>query len=299
MDNTYSDPTHRRAGHPQAPGAPSDAAAVHGRRTVLAAGVGVLASTVAGCAGSQGSAPAATATTVSSETHPFVSRARGGVRTTWSLLRPAGAGDDLPVVVALHGLGQDHRLPAQLGAAAALAAAPAPFALVAPDGGRSYWHPHHGEDAGAMVTDELLPRLGAHGLRTDRIGLIGWSMGGYGALRLAALLGPARVAGVVAASPALWTDPESASRSGFDDAADYEGYSVMRDQARLRGIAVRVDCGLSDPFAGAVRVYRARFRQALPHARLAGGFSFGSHDRGYWRRMLRAELAFLGGTLAT
>lgn len=150
-----------------------------------------------------------------------------------------------------------------------------------------------------MVVDELLPRLADAGLRTDRIGLLGWSMGGYGVLRLAGLLGPSRVAAVAAASPALWTDPTGASRSGFDDADEYERYSVMHDQRRLDGIRLRIDCGRADPFADAVRVYRARFRQALPSAHLAGGFGFGNHDRGYWRRTLPEELAFLGSTLAT
>jgi S-formylglutathione hydrolase FrmB len=272
---------------------------VLGRRALLATGLGGLAAAVSACDGQDARVPTAAAPAVRSEAHSFVSRARGGVRTTWSLLRPAAATGDLPVVVALHGLGQDHRLPAAIGAARALAGAGTPFALVAPDGGRSYWHPHHGEDAGAMVTDELLPRLADHGLRTDRVGLLGWSMGGYGALRLAGLLGAGRVAGVVAASPALWTDAASASRSGFDDAEEYDRYSVMRDQRRLDGIRVRIDCGLTDPFADAVRAYRVRFREALPDARLAGGFGFGNHDRGYWRRVLPRELAFLGSTLAT
>ena len=118
-------------------------------------------------------------------------------------------------------------------------------------------------------------------------------MGGYAALRLAGLLGPSRVAAVVAVSPALWTDPAAASRSGFADAAEYRRYSVMHDQGRLDGIRVRIDCGLADPFAEAVRVYRRGFRREP-----AGGFSFGSHDRGYWRRVLPEELAFLGSSLA-
>ena len=202
MDNTYSDPANRRAACPQVPGPGGDTSAVPSRRTFLAAALGGLSATLSGC-GRDAAVPAASGVAIRSETHSFVSRARGGVPTTWSLLRPADAPEDLPVVVALHGLGQDHRLPAAIGAAGALTAAGTPFALVAPDGGRSYWHPHHGEDAGTMVTDELLPRLADHGLRTDRIGLIGWSMGGYGVLRLAGLLGPSRVAGVVAASPAL------------------------------------------------------------------------------------------------
>ena len=68
----------------------------------------------------------------------------------------------------------------------------------------------------------------------------------------------------------------------------------MHDQRRLDGIRLRVDCGLSDPSADAVRGYRAGFAR-----RPSGGFSFGSHDRGYWRRVLPDELSFLGGTLAT
>jgi dienelactone hydrolase len=257
------------------------------RRTLLAGGLGGLAA-LAGCGLRTEAAPSS----VRTETHSFLSRARGGVRTTWSLLRPAGDAE-LPVVVALHGLHQDHAYLHAVGADAALAHAGVPFALVAPDGGTSYWHPHDGEDAGAMVTEELLPRLADHGLRTDRIGLIGWSMGGYGALRLAGLLGPSRVAGVAAVSPALWTDARSASRSGFDDAAEYRRYSVMHDQHRLDGIRVRVDCGRTDPFADAVRIYRDGFAH-----RPSGGFSFGNHDRGYWRRVLPEELRFLGSTLA-
>ncbi|MDH2415900.1 alpha/beta fold hydrolase [Nocardioides sp. CER19] len=255
------------------------------RRTVLVAAAGLA---TGGCARASGVAHG-----VSVETHEFVSAARGGRTTRWTLMRPRGAGGTLPVVVALHGLGGDHGYVPAIGGAAALAAAGTPFALVAPDGGTSYWHPHDGEDAGAMVTDELLPRLADHDLRSDRIALIGWSMGGYGALRLAGLLGPSRVAGVAAVSPALWTDPASASHSGFDDAADYRRYSVMGDQRKLDGIPVRVDCGRSDPFADAVRSYRSGFAH-----RPGGGFSFGSHDRGYWRRVLPAELTFLGGTLA-
>jgi S-formylglutathione hydrolase FrmB len=281
MDNTYPDPTARRGASPQGPHGPA-------RRTFLAGGLGALLLPLAGCGShSDGDED------VVSETRSFTSRARGGVRTSWTLMRPADATGDLPVVVALHGLHQNHTAPAALGAASALAGVSTPLALVAPDGGTTYWHPHDGEDAGAMVTDELLPRLPALGLRTERIGLIGWSMGGYGALRIAGLLGSSRVAGVAGVSPALWTDPATASRSGFDDASEYRRYSVMGAQSRLDGIRVRVDCGLSDPFADAVRVYRDGFAH-----RPSGGFTFGSHDRGYWRRVLPRQLDFLGSTLA-
>ena len=233
----------------------------------------------------------------------FVSRARLGAETGWSILRPPHAPRSLPVVVALHGLGQDHATltSPELGVdrylAAAVAAGAPPFAIAAADGGTSYWHPRpSGEDAGAMVVDELLPLLADHGLETGTIGLMGWSMGGYGALRLAGLLGPSRVAAVVGSSPALWSDPADASPSGFDSAEEYERYSVMGRQADLDGIAVRVDVGTGDPFYRDVQEYVDGFP---PGADLTSTFEPGAHHGGYWRRMLPDQLAFLGAHLGS
>lgn len=229
----------------------------------------------------------------------FVSSARLGTETGWFLARPPGNHRRLPVVVALHGLGDDHAtlvgpefgLPQFL--AAAVADGVPPFAIAAADGGSSYWHLRpDGEDAGAMITDELLPLLRQRGLDTRRIGLIGWSMGGYGALRLAGRLGPRKVAGVVAVSPALWSDPEDASTSGFVDAAEYERFSIMDAQADLDGIAVRVDCGTGDPFYRDVRAYADKLPSDAEVT-----FEPGAHDPAYWRRMLPDELAFLGAAV--
>ncbi|MGZ6804437.1 MAG: alpha/beta hydrolase [Nocardioidaceae bacterium] len=230
----------------------------------------------------------------------FTSAHRLGAETGWSLLRPPGATGRLPLVVALHGLHEDHTsltgpsfgLARYL--AAAVAAGSPPFAIVTVDGGTSYWHPRpSGEDASAMVVDELLPLMARHGVAadpTDRIGLIGWSMGGYGALRLAGLLGHERVAAVVASSPALWTDPADASASGVSSAAEYERYSVLGHQRDLAGIDVRVDVGTGDPFYPAVQDYVAGF----PDGVVVATYEPGAHDPAYWRRMLPEQLAFLG-----
>jgi enterochelin esterase-like enzyme len=229
----------------------------------------------------------------------FVSEHRLGAETGWSILRPPGQPWRLPVVVALHGLGGSHEtltgpefaLDRYL--AAAVAAGAPPFAIATVDGGTSYWHPRpSGDDASAMVVDELLPLLADHGLRTDDLGLMGWSMGGYGALRLAGLLGPERVRAVVAASPAIWTDPDDASTSGFDDAEEYQQYTVVGHQGDLDGIAVRIDCGTGDPFYRDVQVYADGFSGSATST-----FQPGGHEAGYWRRMLPAELAFLGDRL--
>ncbi len=116
------------------------------------------------------------------------------------------------MLVVLHGLGGTHRTAmGSLGLgslqATGIRHGLPPFAIASVDGGTSYWHKRpDGEDAGAMVTDEFIPLLHRHGLRTDRVGLLGWSMGGYAALRLGAALGPSRCAVVVAESPALWVN---------------------------------------------------------------------------------------------
>jgi enterochelin esterase-like enzyme len=207
----------------------------------------------------------------------------------------------LPVVVALHGTGEngsslvrnlalDHYLPD----AVANGGVP-PFTLVSVDGGPStYWHPRAaGDDPVGMIVDELLPRLRERGARTDRVGAIGWSMGGYGALVLARRLGPARTAAVVASSPALFGSYEDAiatNRRSFDDAADYHRNDLFAALDELEGIPLRVDCGTSDPFADRVREFRDRVRPE-------GGLEDGCHDAAFWRRQLRRELAFLGHRL--
>jgi S-formylglutathione hydrolase FrmB len=228
----------------------------------------------------------------------FVSQHRPGVETRWVIVRPPGAPRDLPVVVALHGLHQDAEtvVGRSLGAdrylAAAVAAGVPPFAVAAVDGGTSYWHARpDGEDTGALVTEEFLPLLADRGLDVSRIGLLGWSMGGYGALRLGGMLGSGRVTAVVAASPAIWQDAGAASASGFEDAAEYEKFSVVGHQEDLDGIATRIDCGTGDPFYRDVQDYANAFPAG---ADLVSTFEPGAHSTAYWRRMLPAQLAFLG-----
>ena len=119
-------------------------------------------------------------------------------------------------------------------------------------------------------------------------------MGGYGALRLTGILGAPRVRAVAALSPALWTNPDDASSSGFADAAEYERYSVVGHQADLSGVPVRVDCGTDDPFYAADRAYVAGFDRPVTST-----FQPGAHDAAYWTRMLPAQLAFVGAALST
>ena len=229
-------------------------------------------------------------------TGSFVSAARGGVTTNWAIARPPGQTAPLRPVIALHGKGSDAATVmaggVERGLAQAVAADIPPFAVVAVDGGGGYWHGRaSGEDAGAMVLDELIPMLAEQGLDTSRVGFMGWSMGGYGALLLGARLGAARTAAICAVSPALWTSSGATAPGAFDGADDYAANSVWGLPA-LGSIPIRIDCGNSDPFAAATREFIAQ----LPNPP-AGGFSPGGHDAAFWSSQLPAEIAWLAPLL--
>ena len=153
----------------------------------------------------------------------FVSEHRLGETTGWSLMRPPDTrGQRLPLVVSLHALGWDHEdaLSRVIGLPQFLAQAVdrgvPPFAIAAVDGGRGYWHRHpSGDDAEAMVVDELLPRLRpARRRRPTGSGCWAGRWAGTASLRLATDLGPERVAAVVAASPACGATPRTRGPTG-------------------------------------------------------------------------------------
>lgn len=229
-------------------------------------------------------------------TGSFVSAARGGITTNWAIARPPGQTAPLRPVIALHGKGSDAATVmaggVEDGLAQAVAAGIPPFAVVAVDGGGGYWHKRaDGDDAGAMVLDELIPMLAGQGLDTTRVGFLGWSMGGYGALLLGSRLGPARTAAICAVSPALWTSSGATAPGAFDGADDYTDNSVW-GQPALGSIPIRIDIGNSDPFASATRQFIAQ----LPTPP-SGGFSPGGHDAGFWSSQLPAEVSWMGPLL--
>lgn len=234
-------------------------------------------------------APAAAPTMA---TGSFVSKARGGVTTNWAIARPPGQAKPLRPVIALHGKGSDAATVmaggVEQGLAQAVNAGLPAVAVVAVDGGGSYWHKRaSGEDSGAMVLNELIPLLDGHGLDTSRVAFLGWSMGGYGALLLGGRLGPARTAAISAVSPALWLSPGAAAPGAFDGPDDWSANSVF-GMPQLASIPIRVDCGTSDPFYDATRQFVAQ----LPNPP-AGGFSPGGHDASFWSAQLPAELTWM------
>lgn len=227
------------------------------------------------------------------ESGSFVSAARGGVETNWIIARPPGQSGPLRPVIALHCKDGDAAWVMDLGVEEELAKLAAsgrpPFAVVAVDGGNTYWRRHSsGEDSGAMVLGELIPMLAEKGLDTTRVGFMGWSMGAYGALLLGSQLGPARTAGICAISPAIYMTYFGAPAGAFDSVDDWRTNSVFNLVPRLARIPLRVDCGTGDSFAYATKSFIGQLNPPP-----AGGFSPGGHDVSYWQEQLPAELAWL------
>jgi S-formylglutathione hydrolase FrmB len=250
-----------------------------------------------------GSPPDAPATPGVVRARTFRSRRRG-TGVTAAVVLPAGVTSPrgLPVAVALHGNGgtgesaaRGLRLDRYLTDAVRTRGTP-PFVLVAVDGGaNTYWHRRaNGDDPIAMITDELLPLLARQGARTDRFGVIGWSMGGYGALVLAESVGAPRIAAAVASSPAIFPSYDDARRTNhqaFDGPADFARHDVFANLGGMKGVPAWVDCGTSDPFAPMAERLRARLRPA-------GAMGRGCHDGAFWLRRLPPQLDFLGARLA-
>ncbi|MGV9709162.1 alpha/beta hydrolase [Gordonia sp. NPDC003424] len=297
-----------------------------GRRSVLAGGIGIATiGALAACSPAQSTTveprklethaaddelPSETETGAARTpgappviTGSFVSAKMGGRETKWAVSRPNGVSGTLPVVVVLHALNTNEesifssKLEMQSALQTYVDAGNPPFALASAEAGRNYYHPRlDGTDAAAMVLDEFLPMLASNDeldLSTERIGLYGWSMGGYGALRIGALLGAPRVAAIGVSSPALWADPRNYPPRAFDSFEDYEANSLFGQQQSFAKIPLLIAIGSSDQFFTYTRQWAAGL-----HPPAAFGTSAGGHTNRYWRSVLPDHVEFLGRNLA-
>lgn len=164
------------------------------------------------------------------------------------------------------------------------------LAIAAVSGDNTWWHPRPGVGDGLhLVTDDLLPAALATAELppSTRVGLLGYSMGGYGALLVGATLGPKRVRGIVAQAPALFDDPRQAGHA-FSSATDFEDWSINEARrAVLRTIPVWIDCGEQDYFIDVSRELAAD----LPRAHTT--FRPGDHDTAVWKPLVGEELRWL------
>ncbi|MHA7221558.1 alpha/beta hydrolase [Arthrobacter sp. RHLT1-20] len=293
-----------------------DQSALTRRRLLQLAGVGLCTGGIAACSNTPmpfpASGPPTTAAavppapalhsaplTVTTTTGSFVSAFRPGVSCNWSLaapeLPPGGVPPRLPVAVFLHGLGGDHSdllegMAAREALQRHLDAGGTPFAIAAVDGGNTWWHPRaDGSDAQSMLVKEFVPLLGSQGFDLGRVGLFGFSMGGFGSLLLASQGRLPGLRAVAAMSPAVWERYEDRIEGAFDSAADFAAHDVFALRPRLAAVPKRVDCGTGDELLATVRAYAGD----LP-GDVEVGFQPGGHDYAYLRSILPAILSFLG-----
>ena len=214
------------------------------------------------------------------------------------------SGDSLPLVVMLHGFGANHTnaltdmSPAQAVALKVDGTPLAPMALVTVDGGGGYWNPHPHDNPMAMVMDELIPMCQHMGLGSppNRIGTMGISMGGYGAILLAEKY-PEQIRAVAAISPAVWTsygEARAANAGAYASAEAFANADAITYTGALKNTPVRIASGNDDPFHSGLVVLES----ALPTGSTVE-FSKGCHTGAFFEEQEPPSLEFLSLHLGT
>jgi len=214
-----------------------------------------------------------------------------------------GPGDRLPLVIALHGFGRNHTTtlsgmtPAKALALRVAGRPLRPMAMVTVDGGGGYWNPHPGDNPLAMLTDELIPLCQRKKLGTGkrRIGLLGISMGGYGAL-LVAEKHPGLIGAAAAISPAIWTSyaqAKAANRGAYASAADFAADDAVTHAAALATVPVRIASGYGDPFYQGVRTLAGTLPKNPGGTPAELYFGNGCHTTPFFTAQEPPSLAFL------
>jgi len=162
-----------------------------------------------------------------------------------------------------------------------------PFAVVAVDGGSSYFVARDaGDDPLRMLVEELPRWLAARGLSRP-VGAFGISMGCFGALRYLRERRDLRAVGGV--GPALFRDwAEAKGRNAFRDERQWADNEPLRHTGDIDGVRLGVWCGTDDPFVGSARELVDR-----THPEVAS-IGPGTHENGYFLRVMPEVLRFVG-----
>lgn len=230
-----------------------------------------------------------------------------GRRADITVYVPEGGGDELPLLILLHGVYGSHWNWWVCGHAPETAAAMIhaetmrPFAIAMPSDGLwaegSGYVQHRDFDAEAWIVEdvpqflgEVLPRV-----RTDSFYLAGLSMGGYGALRMG-MKHASKVRGISAHSAVtrvqdlkafVQEPPEEYLQAGAPNADILHWARVHRESLP----PIRFDCGRDDSLLSANRVlHRAFENEGIPHVYEEHS---GGHTWDYWQQHVRSTFRFI------
>lgn len=221
----------------------------------------------------------------------------------WRITYPPGTkpGDKLPVAIMLHGHGDAITAIPTLGypeiLAAVVRSGVKPFALAAVYGGNLFWQNHNGQDAGAMVATEFVKLLKRQGLNTSRLALTGWSMGGWGALRLACGELHGKLRAVVALSTPCYASYDELPVGDWMTRAEFEANNFYHRSDQLTDLPIFLACGASDPFLPGNKAFAAVLEQTPGVIAPVLDFGPGEHGHPYWQSMAATQFRFLGKNL--
>jgi len=229
----------------------------------------------------------------------LTSAATGDTRD-WIICYPPGSkpGATLPVAIALHGFGdalsifEAMQYPGHL--AEAVGAGVKPFAIAAIFGSKLFWQDTAGQDAGALVATEFVAELRKHGLNTSRLAVTGWSMGGWGAFRLACNELNGKLRAVAALSTPCYASYDEVPEKGWMSRADFDANNFYGHTAALTDLPIYLACGASDPFMAGNLTF-AQALAATPGVQApVTDFGPGEHSPAYWESKASAQFRFLG-----
>jgi enterochelin esterase-like enzyme len=218
-----------------------------------------------------------------------------------AVVPPGSNGAHRPLLVFLHGKGQDENTNLNNAMYAALAKLGdrAPDVVFPYGGDDSYWHDRHDGRWGSYVMRQVIPQAVARlGADPARVAIGGISMGGFGALDLARLH-PQRFCAVGGHSAAVWVTGAQSAAGAFDDAQDFGRHNVIkaaRTGDPYRSMHVWLDVGSDDPFRAADTTLARELESH--HGSVELHVWPGGHDQSYWQSHWDDYLRFYANTLA-
>jgi S-formylglutathione hydrolase FrmB len=174
----------------------------------------------------------------------------------------------------------------------------APIVVLLNGGQHSWYHDRRSGRWASMILHDAIPdAIRRFHARPDRIAIGGISMGGYGALHLAAL----RPRGFCAAgghSAALYQSYRASAPVAFDGAADFARNDVFKAarMGRFNRVPVWIDSGSNDAFHDADAAFASLLRAR--GVRVTYHVWPGAHTASYWQAHMAEYLRFYASALA-